>query len=55
MHRTQIAKMKNQNRKNASDDRPKLFTSCKFLMVFVALIPVMNYNAQIAFKKRIVI
>ena len=23
----------------------KLFTNCKFLMIFVALIPVMNYNA----------
>ena len=52
LHRTQIAKMKNQNRKNASDDRPKLFTNCKFRMVFVALIPVINYNAQIAFKRR---
>src|SRR5262249_3571652 len=31
----------------------KLFTICKFRMVFVALIPVMNYNTQIAFKKRI--
>jgi len=42
---------KNQNRKNASDDRPKLFTNSKFRMIFVALIPVINYNAQIAFKK----
>src|SRR5262245_61268230 len=31
----------------------KLFRNCKFRMVFVALIPVVNYNAQIAFKKRI--
>jgi hypothetical protein len=30
----------------------KLFTICKFCMIFVALIPVMNYNAQIAFKRR---
>jgi DNA invertase Pin-like site-specific DNA recombinase len=29
----------------------KLFTNCKFRMIFVALIPVMNYNAQIAFKR----
>ena len=33
----------------------KLFTNSKFCMISVALIPVMNYNAQIAFKKRIVI
>jgi hypothetical protein len=31
--------------------QPKLFTNCKFCMIFVALIPVMNYNAQIAFKR----
>jgi len=29
----------------------KLFTISKFCMIFVALIPVMNYNAQIAFKR----
>src|SRR5262249_19703496 len=29
----------------------KLFTNSKFCMIFVALIPVMNYNAQIAFKR----
>jgi hypothetical protein len=28
----------------------KLFTNCKFCMISVALIPVMNYNAQSAFK-----
>ena len=33
----------------------KLFTNSKFCMISVALIPVMNYNAQIAFKRRIVI
>jgi len=48
-------KMKKPKQKNASDDRPKLFTNSKFCMISVALIPVMNYNAQIAFKKRIVI
>jgi hypothetical protein len=32
-------------------DRAKLFTTCKFCMIFVALIPVVNYNAQIAFKR----
>jgi hypothetical protein len=31
----------------------KLFRNCKFCMIFVALIPGINYNAQIAFKKRI--
>src|SRR5262252_7405141 len=31
----------------------KLFTICKFRMIFVALIPVTNYNAQIVVKKRI--
>jgi len=29
----------------------KLFTNCKFCMNFVALIPVMDYNAEIAFKR----
>jgi hypothetical protein len=29
----------------------KLFTNCKFCMIFVALIPVINYNAQIGFKR----
>jgi hypothetical protein len=34
-------------------DSQKLFRISKFRMIFVALIPVLNYNAQIAFKKRI--
>ena len=29
----------------------KLFRNSKFCMIFVALIPVMNYNAQVAFKR----
>jgi len=29
----------------------KLFTNCKFRMIFVALIPVTNYNTQVAFKR----
>src|SRR5215813_14452091 len=29
----------------------RLCTICEFCMIFVALIPVMNYNAQIAFKR----
>src|SRR5262245_22907590 len=29
----------------------KLFTNSKCCMIFVALIPVMNYNAQVAFKR----
>jgi hypothetical protein len=31
----------------------KLYTICNFCMIFVALIPVLNYNAQIAFKKTV--
>jgi len=30
---------------------PKLFTICKFRMICVALILVMNYNTQVAFKR----
>jgi hypothetical protein len=30
----------------------KLFTNCKFCMTLVVLIPVMNYYAQSAFKRR---
>ena len=29
----------------------KLCTNCKFCMIFVALIPVIDYNAKIAFKR----
>src|SRR5262249_20739705 len=29
----------------------KLCTICKFCMIFVVLIPVKNYNSQIAFKR----
>ena len=31
--------------------KQKLFTNSKFRMIFVALIPVINHNAQIAFKR----
>src|SRR5215510_9825787 len=51
LHRTQIAKMKKPNRKNASAGRRKLFTNSKFRMILVALIPVANYNAQVAVKR----
>jgi hypothetical protein len=55
MHRTQFAKRKNP-KPDFSDfsvfrfffdclDTAKLFTNCKFCMIFVALIPVMNYYA----------
>jgi hypothetical protein len=55
MHRTQLAKTKNP-KPDFSDfsvfrfffdclDTAKLFTICKFSMIFVALIPVMNYYA----------
>jgi hypothetical protein len=54
MDRTQIAKWKNQNRKNASDDRPKLFINSKFCMIFMTLIPIMNYNAKPIFKRILV-
>jgi hypothetical protein len=53
MHRTQFAKRKNP-KPDFSDfsvfrfffdclDTAKLFTNCKFCMILVALIPVMNY------------
>src|SRR5262249_24115654 len=41
-----------QNEKK-SDDKLNLFINSKFCMIFVALIPVTNYNAQIAFKREI--
>jgi hypothetical protein len=55
MHRTQLAKTKNP-KPDFSDlsvfrflfdclDTAKLFTISKFCMIFVALIPVMNYYA----------
>jgi len=55
MHRTQFAKRKNP-KPDFSDfsvfrfffdclDTAKLFTNCKFCMILLALIPVMNYNA----------
>ena len=55
MHRTQFAKRKNP-KPDFSDfsvfrfffdclDTAKLFTNSKFCMIFVALIPVMNYYA----------
>jgi hypothetical protein len=54
MHRTQLAKAQSEKRKNRSLrfpvffdclDTAKLFTNCKFCVIFVALIPVMNYYA----------
>src|SRR5215813_6718322 len=68
LHRTQFRNPNRKSRKREKGKRSeaecflsratrlaqqKLFTICKFRMIFVALIPVMNYNAQIAFKKRI--
>jgi hypothetical protein len=61
MHRTQLAKTKNP-KSDFSDfsvfrflfdclDTAKLFTNCKFCMIFVTLIPVMNYYAQSVFKR----
>ena len=56
LHRTQFQKTK-KNKSQKSDCSnfsgfpfSRLTDNC---MIFVALIPVMNYNAQIAFKKRI--
>jgi hypothetical protein len=49
MHRTQFQKRKKKNpteKFSLSFSRTaKLFTNCKFCMIFVALIPVMNYYA----------
>src|SRR5262249_33293700 len=67
LHRTQFRNPNRKSRKREKGKRSeakcflsratrlaqqKLFTICKFCTIFVALIPVTNYNAQIAFKKR---
>jgi hypothetical protein len=56
MHRTRFQKKeKSQNRISRISlsmlDSQNLFTISKFCMIFVVVIPVLNYNAQIAFKK----
>src|SRR5262249_24776572 len=54
VHRTRFQKKKDKNpthNKFPLTSQQNLFTSCKFCMIFEALIPVMDYNAQITFER----
>jgi hypothetical protein len=61
LHRTQSRKTKRKNPQQLAADVSlclslclvPLFTNSKFRMFFLALIPVMNYYAYVAFKKSI--
>src|SRR5262245_35402054 len=45
---------KKKDSANEIGQEAKLYKTSKFCMIFVALIPVMNYNAQVAFKRGLI-